>query len=58
MADVVIRTSRDLSNGDFVATITKGWFNAMTEGVEFRNEDIRFAAIMALITETEESEWQ
>lgn len=58
MADVVIRTSRDIENGDFIATITKGWFNAMTEGVEFRNEEIRFSNIMAMITETEESEWQ
>jgi hypothetical protein len=57
-ADVVIETSRDASNGDFIATIRKGWWNAAAvEGYEFRNEDITFAKIMALITETSEDEW-
>lgn len=59
MSDVVIETSRDYENGDFIATIRKGWWNAAnTEGLEFRNQEIRFSNIMAVITETEESEWE
>jgi hypothetical protein len=54
-ADVVIRCSKD--DGDFHATIEKGWFNAHTEGMTLDNEDMRFPYIMSLITETDESEW-
>lgn len=57
-SDVVIETSRDISNGDFVATIRKGWWNAAAvEGISLTNEDITFAKIMSIVTETEEPEW-
>jgi hypothetical protein len=63
MADVVIRTGRGM-NGVFTATVEKGWFNAATEGLTFEGPpsidepmSCHFANIMALITETEASEW-
>lgn len=55
VADVIIETTK--VDGAFVATIRKGWFNAMTEGTEFRDDEISFSSIMAYITETEVSEW-
>lgn len=54
-ADVVLRTSR--SDGDFVATIEKGWFNASMEGVPFVNEEANFGNILSVLTETDEGEW-
>lgn len=56
MADVVVRTSKE--GGKFYATIEKGWYNALTEGLTFEDEDITFPRIMSLITETDEREWQ
>lgn len=64
MADVVVRTSRDLDGeltgeaGGFVATIEKGWYNAAVEGLQLFNDDITFARIMSIISETDESEWE
>ena len=60
MADVVIRTGKYIDNNGihFTATVEKGWWNAFTEGMTFEDEDIRFSRIMALITETDESEWE
>lgn len=55
IADVVVETSK--VNGVFRATITKGWWNATAEGLTLENEDITFANIMSMITETEQSEW-
>lgn len=59
-ADVIIRTSKryDREKGTvFTATVEKGWWNALSEGTEFENDDCRLPYILALITETEEEEW-
>lgn len=62
MADVVLRTSRDVDGeygdpGGFLITIEKGWFDATKEGITLANEDVTFARVMAIITDTDESEW-
>lgn len=57
MADVVVRTGRD-DDGGFLVTIEKAWYKAEYEGVQLANEDATFAKVMALITETDESEWE
>lgn len=57
MVDVRVRTSRD-GDGGFVATIEKGWNNAASEGVEFKDRRVQFAKIMATVTKTEEGEWK
>lgn len=64
MADVIVQTWRgnDLS---FNATIIKGWFNAAVEGLPLNDgflqscgySGLNFASIMAMITDTPESEW-
>jgi hypothetical protein len=64
MADVVVRTGRNLETGAFTATIEKGWFNAQSEGVQFEGDpdlenpmSCHFANIMALITDTPKEDW-
>lgn len=57
MADVVVRTSRDLTDNSFQARIEKGWWNAHVEGLELEDEEINYAGLMGLVTETDEEEW-
>lgn len=54
MADVLVRT--DKVNGDFSATIEKGWFNASVEGLPLPDQS--FASIMELITGVGSEEWE
>ena len=60
-SDVIIEMNRNFlkkSDTDFIATIRKGWWNAMVEGLEIEDEDISFSFLMSLITETEEEKWE
>lgn len=55
-ADVILRM--DKADGDFTATIEKGWFNGPMEGVPYMNEDVKWSTIMSAITETDPEEWE
>ncbi len=57
MSDVVVRMERS-PQLEFIAEVEKGWWNAHVEGMEFYDEEITFPAIMSMITETPEEEWQ
>jgi len=54
MADLTVWTSRG-PKGEFLATITKGWWNASVEGLELENTT--FAQIVGLVTEQDENMW-
>lgn len=56
-ADVIVRTEHDLG-GEFRAIIEKGWFCSYIEGTVLRDEEITFANIMGLCTETDPTEWE
>lgn len=55
-ADITVRTDRT-KKGGFKATIEKGWYNSMAEGLDLEDDLMTFPMVMALITETDESEW-
>lgn len=59
MCDVVVRTYKNIMSGEgFSSVIEKGWYNAGVEGVPLYNDMSTFAAVMALITDLDEGEWQ
>lgn len=57
IADVIVRTDKDPMRGTFSATIEKGWWNADCEGTVFTGDDVTFANIMSVVTETDAIEW-
>jgi len=58
MAEVRIRTERDIDGGTFKSKIIKGWMNAPVEGVELENEISNFGQLMGLVTGTDPEEWE
>lgn len=56
-ADIIVRTDFDMTTQQFKATIEKPWYNNDARGMELYDEDIRFGAILELITGIEEAEW-
>ena len=58
LADIVVRTGKDITTNTFTARIEKGWYNAQVEGMVLENEDIRFSYILSLITGLDEEEFQ
>lgn len=60
-ADVILRTycKDDKKKGkEFSAIIEKPWMNNLVRGEELEDEMLDFSRIMAMITETDEEEWQ
>jgi len=57
LADVIVRTERDIIANTFTSKVEKGWWNAFSEGLEFDNEDSRFGYVMAIVAESDEEEW-
>lgn len=60
IANVVVRTGKyfDPVRGlVFTATIEKGWFNALTEGLTVEGEDCRLPLLLSYITGLPEGSW-
>jgi hypothetical protein len=55
-SDVAAKT--DKINGDFISTITKGWWNADSEDSYLKNQSSTFSMLMGLVTDTDPSEWE
>jgi hypothetical protein len=59
-SDVVVRTSVEKRLGQFtyVGVVEKPWWNTWARGEELVNDELTFANVMALVTETDASEWE
>lgn len=54
-SDVAVVTGK--KKGEFTSTIYKGWWNAESEDFVLKNEMSTFSQILAVVTETDASEW-
>lgn len=56
MSDVVVRTERDIFNGNrFIAKVDKEWWNGAMRGVDL--EGVDFPTFMGVLTETDPEQW-